>query len=78
VIEATYLSAEADLARRFGHLTARQAARVAQESGVRKLVLTHFSQRYTSVEPFVAEAKQYFENVVAANDGDTIPVPPRA
>ncbi|HZX05139.1 ribonuclease Z, partial [Kribbella sp.] len=39
VIESTYLSAEAELARRFGHLTARQAARVAAECGVRKLVL---------------------------------------
>ena len=34
VIESTYLSAEAELAARFGHLTARQAARVARECGV--------------------------------------------
>ena len=43
VIESTFLEEDADLARRYGHLTAAQAARVAAESGVRTLVLTHFS-----------------------------------
>ena len=37
-----------ELARRFGHLTAAQAGWVAAESGVRTLVLTHFSQRYAN------------------------------
>jgi ribonuclease Z len=46
VIEATFLDEDARLATRYGHLTARQAARVAAECGVRRLVLTHFSQRY--------------------------------
>ena len=36
------------------------------------------SQRYTSVEPFLSEARQHFDNVVAANDGDIIGVPARA
>jgi ribonuclease Z len=78
VCESTYLDCDADKAHENGHLTAAQAARIAKEAGARKLVLTHFSQRYTDVHPFVAEAREIFENVVAANDGDTIPVPPRA
>ena len=45
VIEATFLSEDLELATRYGHLTARQAARLAAECGVRRLVLTHFSQR---------------------------------
>ena len=77
ICESTYLSCDADKALDHGHLTAAQAATIARAAGARKLVLTHFSQRYTSVEPFVAEAREIFENVVAANDGDTIPVPPR-
>ncbi len=78
VIESTYLSAEADLARRFGHLTARQAARVAQESGVRKLVLTHFSQRYLEPERFHEEAAAEFSGeIVVASDLSRTAVPSR-
>ncbi len=78
ICESTYLDCDADKAHDHGHLTAAEAAKIAARAGARKLVLTHFSQRYTSVEPFVTEARQYFENVVAANDGDTIGVPARA
>ncbi len=78
VIESTYLSSEATLARNFGHLTARQAARVAQECGVRTLVLTHFSQRYTDMKPFEEEARAEFDGeVVIAADLMRVPVPPR-
>ncbi|TWD79146.1 ribonuclease Z [Kribbella amoyensis] len=78
VIESTYLSTEATLARTFGHLTARQAARVAQECGVRKLVLTHFSQRYTDLALFHAEAAAEFDGeIVVATDLARIPVPTR-
>ncbi|MFG1908581.1 ribonuclease Z [Kribbella sp. NPDC048928] len=78
VIESTYLSSEAELARRFGHLTARQAARVAAECGVRKLVLTHFSQRYLEPERFAEEAAAEFSGeIVVASDLARTPVPPR-
>jgi len=78
VIESTYLSSEAELARNFGHLTARQAARVAQECGVRKLVLTHFSQRYTDLAPFYEEAaKEFSGELVVAMDLDRTRVPAR-
>jgi ribonuclease Z len=79
VIESTFLSSEHDLATTFGHLTARQAARVAQECGVRKLVLTHFSQRYT--EPgrfFEVAAAEFSGEIVVAADLIRTAVPPRA
>ena len=47
VIESTFLDDDEELAVEHGHLTAGQAARVARDAGVRHLVLTHFSQRYT-------------------------------
>ena len=78
VIESTYLSAERALADRFGHLTAAQAGRVAAESGVRTLVLTHFSQRYPDPDGFRAEAAEQFGGtIVVAEDIIRVPVPKR-
>jgi len=77
ICESTYLHQDVDKARSNGHMTARQAAMVARDSGARKLVLTHFSQRYPSTKPFLAEARVLHEDVVAARDGDVVPVPKR-
>jgi ribonuclease Z len=79
-IEATFLNEDAELANRYGHLTARQAARVAQECGVRRLVLTHFSQRYIDAgQRYRDEAGEvYTGDLVVAEDLMRIPVPKRA
>ena len=79
VIESTFLSEDAETAARAGHLTAAQAATVAAESGVRTLVLTHFSQRYDDAGAFAAEARRFFDgDVVVAADLLRVPVPGRA
>jgi ribonuclease Z len=67
VSEATYLEHEDELARRFGHLTAARAARLAAETGVRQLILTHISRRYREKE-VLAEARSIFPNTVVARD----------
>ncbi|NUR92721.1 MAG: ribonuclease Z [Nonomuraea sp.] len=80
VIESTFLSAESALAKEYGHLTAYEAGLVAAESGVRRLVLTHFSERYRLAdEPlFVAEVRRSFDGeLVLARDLMRIPVPNR-
>jgi ribonuclease Z len=78
VIESTFLDRDETLARAYGHLTARQAATVAAESGVRRLVLTHFSQRYDDPAEFRDEAAAVFDGeVVVAEDLLTAPVPHR-
>jgi len=69
VIEATYLSSEAELARQYGHLTASEAAELARKANVRKLILTHLSRRYTD-SAVLAEAKSIFPNTVVARDFD--------
>ncbi|MCX7681814.1 MAG: ribonuclease Z [Anaerolineae bacterium] len=69
VIEATYLRAEADMARRFGHLTAAQAARLALEAEVHRLVLTHISRRYHEGQ-ILEEARAIFPDTVVARDFD--------
>ena len=73
VVEATYLHAELDLARRFGHLTALQAAELAQAANVRSLYLTHLSRRYRERD-VTAEAQSVFANTVVARDLDHIEV----
>ncbi|MGF1470029.1 MAG: ribonuclease Z [Sandaracinaceae bacterium] len=77
VCESTYLSSEEREARAHGHLTARQAATIAHESGAKRLVLTHFSQRYGSLKPFLEEARSVHDDVVAVRDGDRVAVPKR-
>lgn len=69
VIEATYLQRDADMAHRFAHLTAAQAARLAREAEVGQLVLTHVSRRYREAE-IVDEARAIFPNTVIARDFD--------
>ena len=69
VIEATYLESEAELARRFGHLTARQAGELAKQADVGHLYLTHISRRYRE-QDIRKEAQQVFSNVTVARDFD--------
>ena len=79
VVESTFLDRDAELAAEYGHLTAGQAARVAAECGVRTLVLTHFSRRYTDPGEFRAEAAADFGGeLVVAEDLVTVRVPERA
>jgi ribonuclease Z len=76
--ESTFLSSEEHLADEYGHLTARQAGRLAAEADVRLLVLTHFSARYRDPSAFAEEAALEFDGeIVVAADLDRIPLPPR-
>ncbi|WP_328465283.1 ribonuclease Z [Actinoplanes sp. NBC_00393] len=78
VIESTFLAEDAAMAAQVGHLTAGQAAMVARESGVRMLVLTHFSQRYQDASRFLDEARKEFDGpIVIAEDLLRVPIPPR-
>lgn len=69
VIEATYTMLEADVAREFGHLTARQAAELAAAAGVRFLILHHVSRRYSERE-ILDEARPIFPDSIVARDLD--------
>ncbi|MFK3729322.1 ribonuclease Z [Streptomyces sp. NPDC088090] len=79
VIESTFLDADVRLAEDHGHLTAGQAAAVARDAGVRHLVLTHFSQRYSDPEEFERQARAAgFEGELSiAQDLMRVPVPKR-
>jgi ribonuclease Z len=70
VCESTYHSAETELARESGHMTALQAGTLARDAGVRRLVIGHFSQRYDDPEILAAEARTVHREVVVAVDPD--------
>jgi ribonuclease Z len=71
--EATFADADESLAVRSTHSTARMAARVASEAGVRSLVLTHFSPRYfpgneVGPDELLGEARAVFPQTESAHD----------
>ena len=69
--ESTFLNADADRAAERFHSTAAQAATIARDANVKKLLLGHFSAKYKSTELFESEAKAVFENTVATEEGKT-------
>jgi ribonuclease Z len=73
VIEATYLQEEAEMAREFAHMTAHQAAQLALQAGVKRLILTHISRRYRERD-VVAEARAIFPDALVARDFDAFQV----
>jgi ribonuclease Z len=73
VIESTYLQEETDMAKQFGHLTAKQAAELAVRAGVKQLYLTHISRRYREKD-VQAEAQAIFPNTVVARDFDAFQI----
>lgn len=67
--EATYVDADAHKALQRGHSTAAQAARIAVEAGVGRLVLGHFSKSYRSEQAHLDEARAIFPNTILSNEG---------
>ncbi len=76
--DATFLHEDAERARETGHSTAAEAAEIAREAGVGRLVLTHLSARYAEVPHLLeAEARAIFPASTAAHDGLVIEIPLR-
>jgi ribonuclease Z len=68
ICDATFSDDLKQKAHDYWHMTVKDAARVAKEADVGKLVLTHFSPRYEDVSELVKEAKAVFKDTVAAED----------
>ncbi|WP_417445059.1 ribonuclease Z [Joostella sp.] len=67
--ESTFLEEHANLATQTGHSTAKQAATIALDANVERLILGHYSTRYGNINEFKQEAKLVFDNVELAEDG---------
>ena len=70
--EATYDESLRVKAHKRYHSTALEAATVAHEAGVKRLILGHFSKRYLDETPLLNEARTIFPNTILANEGLTI------
>lgn len=72
--ESTFLESEQELAVKTKHSTAKEAAEIAKQAQVGKLILGHYSTRYKSLEVFKEEAQTVFTAVDLAEDGKSFVV----
>ncbi|MBI2575173.1 ribonuclease Z [Candidatus Woesearchaeota archaeon] len=68
ICEATYAEDLEEKAEAYRHLTSRQAGLIANRANAKKLVLTHFSQRYKTTHDVEEGAKTVFDNIICAKD----------
>jgi ribonuclease Z len=67
--ESTFLEKHSHLAPKTKHSTAKEAASIAKQACVGKLILGHYSTRYDGLNDFKEEAEEVFKNVELAEDG---------
>jgi len=69
--EATFTEEYADRAQETLHSTAKEAATVASKAQVKRLLLGHFSTRYSDLTPLLEEAKAVYPNTGLVEEGKT-------
>jgi ribonuclease Z len=74
VHDASFADGEVKRAAETGHSTARQAAELARDAGVKLLTLVHISSRY-DVREVLAEAREAFPAALAPRDFDLVEIP---
>ena len=70
--ETTFLKKHKDKAKKTLHSTTIDAANLAKNAKVKKLLIGHFSSRYDSYDDFENEVKPIFNNVIISEEGKKI------
>jgi ribonuclease Z len=73
--ETTYPADMEEMAQKNFHSTTLQAAKVALEAGVGRLLVGHYSSRFPSVDFFLDELRTVFPDTDLAHDGDVVEIP---
>jgi len=68
IYDGTFHEEHEENAQRTGHSTWVEAAQLAHQADIKKLILTHFSPRYSDPERLPSECQSIFPNVVIARD----------
>ena len=68
IASSTYASIDKDKAKQHSHITSLEAAQIASQANVKKLILTHFSTRYKDTHILENDARTVFDNTEAAKD----------
>lgn len=72
--EATYTNDLDDKAQKYYHSTTGQAARVALDAGVRRLIVGHYSTRIADFDRYISECREVFPETYCSQDGDVIEI----
>lgn len=72
--ESTYMERDIEMAKKYKHSTARQAASIAKSAGVRKLMLGHYSSKIEDENMLLGEAKEVFDETILSFEGLKIKV----
>lgn len=72
--ESTFPAEMAEMAEKTCHSTTLQAAQLAKDAAVKRLVVGHYSSRFPSVDFYLNQIKTVFAEAMLANDGDTIEI----
>lgn len=72
--EATFVEEDAARAKETYHTTASQAASIAREAGVKRLLVGHFSARYDNEELLLEQARAVFPETLLAKETLCVPI----
>ena len=73
--ESTFPAEMTEMAEKTFHSTTLQAAQVAKDAAVKKLVVGHYSSRFPSIDFFLDEIQTIFPDATLAHDGDVFEIP---